>query len=115
MATGAACIYKSLRKVIAVGSYATSALGASAPWAWDLAFTIGIDAGVEGVLQHRNYVAIADRRPVKHDQLPAVRRARKMDFIGPHRQMNLTSASKLAEATEDEPDSLLHPQVRIKA
>ena len=41
-----------------------------------LAFTVGVDASVEGVLQHRNYVAIADRRPVKRDQLLAVRRAR---------------------------------------
>src|SRR3981189_2409438 len=99
------------RAVVAVGLAGTAIddLGAV------LAFTVGEDASVEGVLQHRNYVAIADRRPVKRDQLLAVRRAREMDFVGPQRQMNLTSASKLAEAAEDDADSLLHPQVRIKA
>jgi hypothetical protein len=108
-----------LQKNLALLEWAMMAVGLAGAAIDDLgailAFAIGIDASVEGVLQHRNYIAIADRCPVKRDQLPTVRRAREMDFIGPHRQMNLTSGSKLAEAIEDEANSLLYPQVRIKA
>ncbi len=46
------------------------------------AFTIGVSTGVEGVLQHRNDIAVSDRHPFERDHPLAIRRARKMDAVG---------------------------------
>jgi hypothetical protein len=95
------------------------AVGLSSPTIDDrrpvLTFAVGVRAGVKRVLQYRDHVAIADRRPIQRDQLPAVRRARKMHLLAPKRQVDLTSASELAEAAEDLPNGLLHAGVRVKS
>src|SRR5215210_4422995 len=46
-----------------------------------LAFAVGVCTSVEGVLQNRDDVAVADR-PIESDQLLAFRRSRKVDLIG---------------------------------
>jgi len=80
-----------------------------------LALTVGVGARVEGVLEHRNDVAVADRRPLERGHLLAVRGAGKVDALGPERQMGLPSAAKLPEATEDQSGCFLNPHVGIKA
>jgi hypothetical protein len=79
-----------------------------------LALTVGVGARVERVLQDRNDVAIADRRPLEGDHLLAVRRARKVYALGLEGEVDLPSASKQAKSTEDQPRRFLDPGVRIK-
>src|SRR4051812_9145880 len=80
-----------------------------------LAFAIGVGAGIERVLEYRDHVAVADRRPVEGDQLLAVGRPRKVNALREHRQQDLACTAELAEADEDQPDHFLDPPVRIKA
>jgi hypothetical protein len=80
-----------------------------------LAFAVGVDARIERVLEHGDDIAVADRCPLKADQLLAVGRPREVDSLGEHRQQNLPCAAQLAEAGEDQPDHLLDPQVGIEA
>src|SRR5215212_8365457 len=61
-----------------------------------LAFAVGVCTRVEGVLQNRDDVAVADRRPIERDQLLAVRRSWKVDLIGRHREMHAASAAEIS-------------------
>ena len=79
-----------------------------------LALTVGVGAGIERVLEHRNDVAVTDQHPLERGHLLAVRGARKVDALGPERQMRLPSAAKLAKATEDQPDCFLYPDVGVE-
>src|SRR3982751_1278644 len=74
---------------------------------------------VEGVLQNRDDVAVADWRPIERDQLLAVRRSGKVDLIGRHRKMHAAmhaaSAAELTKSLEDLTDGFLDAQIRIEA
>src|SRR6185437_586384 len=72
-----------------------------------LALPVDAGAGVEGVLEDRYDVAIADRRPVEGDHSLAVGRSRKMQLVRRQGQENLPRAAQLAEPREDETDCLL--------
>src|SRR5262249_48877824 len=80
-----------------------------------LAFPVGIDAGVERVLKHGDDIAVADQRPLKADQLLAVRRPREVDLLTEQRQEGLPRAAELEESGEDQPDHFLDAQVGIEA
>src|SRR3954468_16607284 len=80
-----------------------------------LAFAVGVGPGVEGVLQNRDDVAVADRRPIERDQLLAVRRSGKVDLIGRRREMHAASAAELPKSLEDLTDGFLDAQIRIEA
>ena len=79
-----------------------------------LAFAVGINAGIERVLEHRDHIAVTDRRPIEGNQLLAVGRPRKVDPLCEHRQQHLACAAELAKAGEDQPDDLLYPPVGVK-
>lgn len=79
-----------------------------------LALTVGVGARVEGVLEHRNDVAVADRRPLERGHLLAVRGAGKVDALRPEGKMGLPSAAELAKATEDQSCRFLDPYVGIE-
>ena len=55
---------------------------------------IGIDSGVERILEHRNDVAVADRRPVESAQGPAIRWPRKIHLIGLQGQVHLARTAQ---------------------
>jgi len=57
-----------------------------------LIFSEGVDSGVEGVFEHRDHIAIANRRPVEGHQLLAVGGTREVDLIRRHRQQDLPRA-----------------------
>jgi transposase len=80
-----------------------------------LAFAVGICSGVEGILQHRDHVAISDGTPFKGDHAPAVRRSWEMYLLGAHPQQNLSRATALPEPVEDLTDDFLNTHVRIEA
>ena len=80
-----------------------------------LALPVDVGAGVEGVLEDRYDVAIADRRPVEGDHSLAVGRSRKMQLVRRQGQENLPRAAQLAEPREDETDRLLEPYVGVEA
>jgi hypothetical protein len=80
-----------------------------------LALPVDVGAGVEGVLEDRYDVAIADRRPVEGDHSLAVGRSRKMQLVCRQGQKNLPRAAQLAEPREDETDRLLEPHVGVEA
>src|SRR5215210_8479193 len=80
-----------------------------------LAFAVGVCPSVEGVLQNRDDVAVADRRPIERDQLLAVRRSGKVDLIGRHRKMHAASAAELPKSLEDLTDGFPDAQIRIEA
>ena len=80
-----------------------------------LALTVGVGAGIERILEHRDDVAVADRRPFERCHPLAVRGAGKVNALGPERQMGLASAAKLPEAAEDQSDRFLNPHVGIEA
>ena len=80
-----------------------------------LAFIVGVHPCVEGVLEHGDHVAVADRRPVEGDLLAGLGRPGKVDTLGGHGHQNPTRAAQLAEASEDGTDGLLDPQVGIEA
>src|SRR5829696_9465745 len=80
-----------------------------------LASAIGVGPSVEGVLQNRDDVAVADRRPIERDQLLAVRRSWKVDLIGRHREMHAASAAELPKSLEDLTDGFLDAQIGIEA
>src|SRR5208283_5834333 len=69
-----------------------------------LALPVDIGASIERVLEDRNDIAIANRRPVEGDHSLTVGRPRKMELIRPQRQQNLPRAAQLAEPREDETD-----------
>jgi transposase len=76
---------------------------------------VAVGASVEGILEHRNDVAVTDRRPVKGDHLLAVGRSREVDSIGCHGHQDLTSTSQFAEPGEDKTNRLLQTYVGIKS
>ena len=80
-----------------------------------LAFAVDVGAGIKRVLQDRDHVAIADRRPLEAGHPPAVRRPRERDAVGGERQQRLARAAQLAEALEDQPYRLLETQVGVEA
>src|SRR3954453_5770719 len=88
-----------------------------------LAFAVGVCTSVEGVLQNRDDVAVADRRPIESDQLLAFRRSRKVDLIGRHCEMHAASAAELPscraaelpKSLEDLTDGFLDAQIGIEA
>src|SRR5207344_2283701 len=80
-----------------------------------LALTVGIGAGIERILEHRDDVAVADRRPFERRHPLAIRGAGKVNALGPERQMGLPSAAKLPEAAEDQSGRFLNPHVGIEA
>src|SRR3954452_11850736 len=80
-----------------------------------LAFAISVCTSVEGVLQNRDDVAVADRRPIESDQLLAFRRSRKVDLIGRHREMHAASTAELPKSLEDLTDGFLDAQIGIEA
>jgi hypothetical protein len=80
-----------------------------------LALTVGVGASIERILEYGDDVAVADRRPFERCHPLAVRGAKKVDALGPERQMGLPSAAQLPEATEDQSDCLLNPHVGIEA
>src|SRR5690606_30720996 len=67
------------------------------------ALTVDVGAGVEWVLEHRDHVAVADRRPLHVYHPLAIGGPREMELIGAHRKMDLTSAAKFPKAGEDHP------------
>src|SRR3954447_935234 len=79
-----------------------------------LAFAVGVCPSVEGVLQNRDDVAVADRRPIESAQLLAFRRSGKVDLIGRHREMHAASAAELTKSLEDLTDGFLDAQIRIE-
>ena len=79
-----------------------------------LAFTIGIDASVERVLEDRNNVSIADWSPIERDGSAAVGRPRKMEMLGRQRNQYPARAAKFAEPGKYDADCLLNAKVRIK-
>src|SRR5208282_1490617 len=79
------------------------------------ALPVDVGAGVEGILEDRYDVAIADRRPVEGDHSLAVGRSRKMKVIRRQGQQNLPCTAQLTELREDETDRLLEPHVRVEA
>jgi hypothetical protein len=74
-----------------------------------LAFAVGVGARIERVLEHRDHIPVADRRPLEGDQLLAVGGPREVDLLGGHRQQHLPCAAQLAEPREDQPDHFLDP------
>jgi len=80
-----------------------------------LAFAVDICPGVEGVLQQRYHVAIAERRPIEARQALPVRGTREEQAFRSKRQMRLARAAKLAEPRKHQPDRLLQPEVRVEA
>src|ERR1700741_5242744 len=79
------------------------------------ALPVGIGARIERVLQHRNYITIADRRPLERDHLLRVRRTGEVHAFGPERQVSLPGAPELAEPTEDQPCRPLASDVWVQA
>jgi hypothetical protein len=78
-------------------------------------FAVGVGAGMERVLQQRDDIAVADRRPIERRHSLAVRRTREMHPLGLERQVHLPGAAQLAEALEDSAGDLLDPAIRIEA
>src|SRR5580704_4682257 len=64
------------------------AIGLARPSVDDLGalLTLAVGARIERVLEHGNYIAVADRRPLEGDQFLAVGRPREVDPLGEHRQ-----------------------------
>jgi hypothetical protein len=80
-----------------------------------LALPVNVGAGVEGILEDRYDVAIADRRPVEGDHSLAVGRSRKMELIRRKGQENLPRAAPFPEPRKDETDRLLEPHIGVEA
>jgi hypothetical protein len=76
-----------------------------------LARPIGIRTPIEGVLQNRDDVAIADGSPIEAYERLAIRRTRKMHLLGRDRQKHLASAGELPEMREHDTNGFLNPQV----
>jgi len=102
-------LFKRLAVTVALPGATLDDLGAL------LAFSVGVDARIERVLEHGDDAAVTDRRPLEGDQFFAVGGPRKMDLLGAQRQQDLSRAAHLAEPGEDQPDRFLNPQVGIKA
>ena len=79
-----------------------------------LAFAIDVRPRVEGVLQHRDDVAVADRPPVEGNQRLAVGRPWKVDPVRRQGQQDLSRTPESLEARENQTDHLLHTQVGIQ-
>lgn len=80
-----------------------------------LALSIDIDTGIEGVLEDRDHIAVADRHPGEAGHATLIGWSREVNLIGCHRQQHLPRAAKVAEAGKDGPDHFLQTQVRIKS
>ena len=80
-----------------------------------LAFAVDVSPCVEGVRQHGDHVAVADRRPLERGHPLAVGGAWEVEPVGRQRQQHLPGAAQLAEPREDQPDRLLKPQIGIEA
>ena len=80
-----------------------------------LALPVGVDPGIEGVLENRDDIAIPDRPPLERRQRPAIRRIGKVDVLRRHPQQHLAGAAQLTELLEHQPDHLLQPSIRIEA
>ena len=72
-----------------------------------LAFPVDVNPRVEGILENRDDVAVADRHPVEAGHAAFVGGPREVDLIGFHREQHLARAAEFAEAGEDESDHLL--------
>src|SRR5271168_5413890 len=79
------------------------------------AFAVGIDTGIKGVLQHRNDIAVSDRRPIERRHPLAVGGAWEMYLLGLEREMNLSGAAKFSEALENPAGDFLYAVIRIEA
>ncbi len=80
-----------------------------------LSLAVHVHACIEGVLEHRDHVAVADRCPVKAHQLLAVRGAGEMNLVRRERQQDLAGAAQLAKTSEDQSDGLLQAHVWVEA
>jgi len=80
-----------------------------------LVLSIRVGTGVEGVLQHRDHVAVADRRPVERNKCAAIRRAGEAELFRSQRQERLSCAAQIAKPCEDLADRLLDTQVGVEA
>ena len=76
---------------------------------------VGIDPSVERVLQHRNHVAVADRRPVEGDHCPAIRWAREAELFFRQRQEHLPRAAQGTKPREDVANRFLNANIGIQA
>src|SRR5438552_1431725 len=80
-----------------------------------LALAVSVDAGIEGILQNRDDVAIPDWPPFERCQRPAVRRIGKVDVLRRHPQQHLAGAAEFTKLLKDKPDHPLQPLIRIEA
>ncbi|SCB62372.1 hypothetical protein GA0061105_1495 [Rhizobium aethiopicum] len=79
-----------------------------------LALPIDVNAGVEGVFEDADHIAITYWHPYEVGHAPFIRRPREVNLIFRHRQQHLTRASKVVEAGEDGSNYLLQTQIRIE-
>jgi hypothetical protein len=79
-----------------------------------LTFAIGVGAGIEGVLQQRDHIAVADGRPLKARQFFTVGGTRKVQLLGCQREQRLPCATQLAKTRKDQTDRFLQTHIRIK-
>ena len=80
-----------------------------------LGLPVHVNAGIEGIFENRDHIAVADRLPVKAGHAALIGRSREVYLIGFHRQQHLARAAKLAEAGEDKPDHFLQAQIGVEA
>jgi hypothetical protein len=108
-----------LQQDLTVLKRAMVAIGLARPAVDDLcsvdAFAVGVDAGIEWVLQHRYDTAVSDWGPIERGHPLAVRGPREMHLRGLQRQMHLAGTAKLAKALEDVAGDLLNTAIRIEA
>ena len=79
-----------------------------------LVLSIRVDTSVEGTLQHRDHVAVADRRPVERNHCAAIRRAGEAELFRSQRQEHLSCAAQIAKPREDLADRLLDAHVGVE-
>ncbi len=79
-----------------------------------LALSVDVNAGIKGIFENRDHIAVADRRPDEAGHATFIGRPWEVNLISCHRQQNLTSTAKVAEPGEDRPDHFLQAQIRIK-
>ena len=77
-----------------------------------LTFPVNVDPGVEGILENRDHIAVADRRPVEARHAALIGGPWEVDLIGFHREQNLARAAEFTEAGEDEANDLLETSDR---
>jgi len=79
-----------------------------------LALAVGIDAGIERVLEHRDDVAVTNRVPLEAGELLSIRRPGKVDLVSDHRQMDLPCAAHFSEPSKDQTDRFLKALIGVK-